>query len=65
MVNIIAGMAMVPLFDKLSCKLYFCSVGQLPIEVDMDTISENPVQFHIEQPPPLPPKMAKGVQGDL
>ena len=34
------------------------------MQVDMDTVSENPVQSHdtIEQPPPLPPKIAKGVQ---
>ena len=48
-------------------------VGQLSEQVDMDTesdrpaVSENQVQSHncnIEQPPPLPPKMAKGMQRD-
>ena len=46
-------------------------VGQLPEQVDMDTdrpaVSENQVQSHnpnIEQFPPLPPKMAKGMQKD-
>ena len=46
-------------------------VGQLPVRVDVDTdrpaVSENQVQSHnrnIEQSPPLPPKMAKGMQRD-
>ena len=31
------------------------------MQVDMDTVLENPVESHdtIEQPPPLPPKVAK------
>ena len=46
-------------------------IGQLPVRVDVDTdrpaVSENQVQSHnrnIEQPSPLPPKMAKGMQKD-
>ena len=36
------------------------------MQVGVDTISANPVQSHvnIEQPPPLPPKVAKEVRRD-
>ena len=53
-------------FWELSVLVTIIIVGQLPMQVDMDTFLENPVQFHdnIEQPPPLPPKIAKGVQWD-